>query len=489
MKILLTGAGGYIGARLLTELAEKKHKIVALVRSASRFSPPPQYASQVEVIECDLLDKDSLQKIPTDIDSAYYLVHSMAHSKKNYPGMEAICAKNFAERLSETKARQIIYLSGLSNEENLSKHLSSRKNVDTILREGKVPVTTLKAGIIIGSGSASFEIIRDLVEKIPLMIVPKWTSNLVQPIGVRDVLEYLVLVMDHPKCISKSFDIGGTEIFSYKDILLQFAKTRGLRRKIISVPLLTPKLSSYWLCLVTSASYPLASALIESLTNNAICKEHTITTIFPKKLFTFKEAVERALSLIQEDKVPSSWKDAMGDTDLNPDLSTYLEVPSYGTLFNHQEMPFKGPIEEVQKTVWSLGGDVGWLYMNWAWNLRGLIDKACGGVGIRRGRSHGSELKTGDALDFWRVIVADEKNRRLLLYAEMKVPGEAWLEFTLVPKGRQGGILRQVATFRPKGLWGRLYWHLLAPIHFFIFRGMAKAICSHSNSSSFSSSI
>ena len=479
MKILITGASGYIGARLLRELAEQKHEVIALVRSAARFYFPPEIASYVKVIEADLLDEISLEKIPTDIDIAYYLVHSMAHSKKNYPELEAQCARNFIKRLSSTKTSQIIYLGGLTNENNLSEHLSSRKNIDLLLRKGQIPVTTLMAGVIIGSGSASFEIIRDLVEKLPWMIAPKWANNLIQPISVRDVLDYLCLVIKHPGCLGKHFEIGGPEIFTYKELLLSFAKLRKLKRKIFNVPFLTPKLSSYWLCFVTSASYSLARALVESLKNNAICKEHTIAQIFPKKLLTFEEAVQRAFSLIQEDKVPSSWKDAMGDTNLNPDLSIYLSVPQHGVLSNHQEIVFKTSVDKVQKTVWSLGGDVGWLYMNWAWTLRGLIDKACGGVGKRRGRAHPTRLKPGDALDFWRVVVADEKNRRLLLYAEMKVPGEAWLEFTLIPKGNQGGTLKQVATFRPKGLWGRLYWYSLVPIHLFIFRGMANAICNH----------
>jgi uncharacterized protein YbjT (DUF2867 family) len=471
MNILLTGANGYIGTRLLLRLLDAGHHITALVRSKSRFEVPEGYANSIEVIEADLLSPDSLQAIPDEIDAVYYLVHSMSSSSEKFAEMEAQSAKNFRERISQTKAKQIIYLSGLVNDENLSHHLSSRKNVEAILREGKVPVTTLMAGIIIGSGSASFEIMRDLVEKLPVMIAPRWASNLVQPIAIHDVLDYLRDVLGHPDCIGERFEIGGPDVLSYKELLLSFARIRELKRWIFSVPVLTPKLSSYWLYFITSANFSLSSALVESLKNNAICKENRIRKIFPKQLLNFEAAVKRAFQRLQEDNVPSSWKDAMGDARLNPNLSDYIQVPDYGVFKDVQTVPFSKSPDAVKNTIWSLGGEKGWLYMNWAWHVRGFVDKLCRGVGLRRGRTHPSRLKAGDALDFWRVLLADEKNRRLLLYAEMRLPGEAWLEYDV-----QDQILVQTATFRPRGLCGRLYWILLFPMHFLIFRGLANAI-------------
>ena len=471
MKVLLTGANGYIGTRLLLELAEAGHEVYAFVRSKSRIDVPERIRDRVRLVQADLLDPASLDAIPNEIDAAYYLVHSMSTSRERFTELEEKSAVHFRDRMGKTRARQIIYLSGLANEEHLSRHLASRKHVDAILREGSVPVTTLMAGIIVGAGSASFEIMRDLVEKLPVMVAPKWVNNLVQPIGIRDVLEYLVLVLGHPKCIGKEFEIGGPDIMSYKQLLLEFAKIRQLKRHIFTVPVLTPNLSSLWLYFITTASFPLARSLVESLKNNAICKENEIQKIFPKKLFTFKESIERAFQRIEEDNVPSSWKDAMGDSRLNPDLSIYIQPPKFGILENHQAVPFTKAPDEVKNTLWSIGGDRGWFYMNWAWHIRGLIDKTVGGVGLRRGRTHPTRLKPGDALDFWRVLVADDASMRLLLYAEMKLPGEAWLEFKI-----ENHTLHQTAIFRPKGVAGRLYWYVLFPFHWFIFRGMARSI-------------
>lgn len=471
MKILLTGANGYIGTRLLPLLLEKGHEVYALVRSSNRVQIPTKFEKQVHIIQADLLDAQSLEKIPNEIDAAYYLVHSMSASAEEFTSLEAQSAIHFRDRLSRTQARQIIYLSGIVNEEGLSHHLASRKNVETILQQGKVPVTTLMSGIIIGAGSASFEIIRDLVEKLPIMIAPKWTKNLTQPIAIRDVLDYLILVLDHPSCVGKRFEIGGPDVLSYKELLLEFARIRGLKRRIFTVPVLTPKLSSYWLYFITSTSFSLAQSLVESLKNNVICKEHSIQQIFPKELMDFKTAVLRSFDCIEVDDVPSSWKDAIVYSSLNPDLTTYIKVPQFGTLSNTQIVPFVQSPDTVQEKVWSIGGDNGWAYMDWAWKLRGFIDKLFGGIGLRRGRTNPTRLKNGDALDFWRVLLADSKNRRLLLYAEMKLPGEAWLEFKIVDHK-----LLQTATFRPHGLLGRFYWYALFPFHLLIFRGLARAL-------------
>lgn len=474
MKILLTGANGYIGTHLLPRLVEEGHEIYALVRSRFRIRIPEKFRSQLHVIEADLLDLSSLLKIPDEIDVAYYLVHSMSYSQK-FSELEAASAKNFVSRLENTQAKQIIYLSGLSNEEHLSRHLTSRKKVGEILKMGKVPVTILMAGIIIGSGSASFEIIRDLVEKLPVMIAPKWLNNLTQPIAVGDVLTYLTLIIGNSACFNQSFEIGGPDVMSYKDLLLKFAQIRGLKRKIFTVPVLTPRLSSYWLFFVTSTSFSLARFLVESLMNNVVCKENRITALFSRKLLSYEEAVKLAFTRIDEDWVPSSWKDTLSGSTLNPDLSIYVQVPRFGILSDKRSISFSCPIEQVQKRIWSLGGDRGWFAMNWAWKFRGFLDKLVGGIGLRRGRTHPTQLKVGDALDFWRVLLADEKNRRLLLYAEMKLPGEAWLEFEIIPH-ETTGELKQTATFRPNGVWGRFYWYSLYPFHALIFKQLAKNI-------------
>jgi hypothetical protein len=286
------------------------------------------------------------------------------------------------------------------------------------------------------------------------MIAPKWTSNQTQPIAINDVLDYLVLVLAHPSCIGERFEIGGPSVLSYKEVLLEFARIRGLKRWIISVPVLTPKLSSYWLYFITSASFPLSRSLVESLKNNAICKENRIQGIFPKKLMDFESAVRSSFQ------------------------SPENHVPCFGILSDIQVIPFKQSPDLVQEKIWSLGGSNGWLYMDWAWKIRGVIDKLVGGVGLRRGRRHPTELKRGDALDFWRVLVADRADRHLLLYAEMKLPGEAWLEFKII-----GQTLYQTATFRPLGLLGRFYWYFLFPFHYLIFRRMAHALVNSNHSS------
>lgn len=472
MKILLTGANGYVGARLLPRLAAEGHEIYALVRSLARTEKPKAFATQIHYIEADLLRPDTLVNIPNDIDAAYYLVHSMSYSDR-FHDLEAEAARNFITRLGKTKAKQIIYLSGLANETTLSRHLMSRQQVGQILQQGEVPVTILMAGIIIGSGGASFEIIRDLVEKLPIMIAPKWLNHLVQPISIRDVLAYLIGVLNRPDCLGHSFEIGGPDVMSYKEALLRFAKVRGLKRTIWVVPVFSANLSSYWLYLITSTNYSLARYLVESMRNNVICKDRRIQTILPRTLLHYEEAIELAFTRIEEDWVPSSWKDSFSASRLDPNLSIYLQIPKFGILQNEQIAALQAPLQEVQKKIWSLGGENGWLVMNWAWKLRGFFDQLLGGIGLRRGRRSHEQLRTGDALDFWRVVLADETNHRLLLYAEMKLPGEAWLEFELLP---QQNVLRQTASFRPHGLWGRCYWYFLYPFHSLLFRQLAQKI-------------
>ncbi len=483
VKILLTGANGYIGQRLLPLLVAEGHSITAMVRSAARLEIPHHCTDHVQVIEGDLLKFETIEEVPKDLEVAYYLVHSMTQTEGHLDDMEVMAAKNFLKIIAPTNIKQVIYLSGLVGDEELSPHLRSRKRVEEVLRSGPIPVTTLRAGIILGSGSASFEIMRDLVEKLPVMIAPRWVQNKCQPIGIYDVLEYLVLVIDHPDCLGESFDIGGPDVMSYRDMLLKFAEVRGLRRYIIGVPVLTPKLSGYWLYFVTSTNFSLAKALVESMKNNAVCQDQRIHKIIPKTCFHFEEALRRTFEKIEDNAILSSWKDSMVMSELSPNLLEYVQVPKFGCLTDVQEIPFQCDPDRVKEAVWSIGGDRGWYYMNWAWVLRGFIDQLFLGTGLRRGRTHPTRLRAGDVLDFWRVLLADEKHRRLLLYAEMRLPGEAWLEFEIIPNQGGGGILRQKATFRPHGVLGRLYWYGIHPFHWLVFIGLARGIISHAEKS------
>lgn len=471
MKILLTGANGYIGKHLLSVLVNQEgHQVVASVRSKFRLKLPDQLLDRVEVVEADLTKPETLQKLPKDIDAAYYLVHSMSASAKGFQELEAVSAQNFADWVKSSEAKQIIYLSGLSNDRDLSPHFRSRLKVEEILGKSGVPLTVLRAGIIIGSGSASFEIIRDLVEKLPLMVAPKWVKNRCQPIAIRDVLFYLIGVLNHSQCLNQIFEIGGPDQLNYKEMLLQFAEVRKLKRWIITVPVLTPRLSSYWLYFVTSTNFALARSLVDSLKNEAICKEQRIQEILPRDCLTYQESIEKAFHIIEQNAMISSWKDALVSGVIHTPLRDFIKVPKDGCVKESLRRKFTDRDKVIDK-IWSIGGKNGWYYMNWAWKLRGFIDKLFGGVGLDRGRRSPTKIDVGDSLDFWRVLLADKENGHLLLYAEMLVPGDAWLEFKI-----EGDELLQEATFRPKGVLGRLYWYGLFPIHHFIFRGMLRKI-------------
>lgn len=470
MKILLTGATGYIAQRLLPVLLEHDHQVVCCVRDKRRFTD--KFSSPlVEVIEVDFLRADGMGQIPADIDVAYYLIHSMSTSEGDFETMEARCALNFKTAIERTQAQQVVYLSGIVNEDHLSKHLSSRKHVEDILLDSRVPLTTLRAGIIVGSGSASFEIIRDLVEKLPVMIAPKWLLTRCQPIAIRSVVTFLYGVCLRPDTYRQSFDIGGPDILTYKEMLLQFAEVRGLRRSIHIVPVMTPKISSYWLYFVTSTSYPLARNLVDSMKTEVICRDNRLRELLGVHTIPYREAIQMAFDKIEQNQVMSSWKDAQGTNLLKKGVSHYIEVPKNGCFRDVRHYPVSNPAEALAR-IWAIGGKTGWYSGNALWELRGFIDQLFGGVGMRRGRRSPTEINVGEALDFWRVLVANKTERRLLLYAEMKLPGEAWLEFKITPDN----VLVQTATFRPLGLLGRLYWYAVLPFHGFIFKGMSRRI-------------
>ncbi len=470
MKILLTGTTGYIGKRLLYELLEKGHEVVCCVRDKKRFDAGQYNGGKLEVIELDFLLESTLKVIPDDIDVAFYLIHSMSTSIDEFDKLEEKTARNFKERLEATRVQQVIYLSGISNDDQLSKHLSSRRHVEQVLQSNKYRLTTLRAGIIIGSGSASFEIMRDLVEKLPVMVAPRWLETRSQPISVRNVLEFLMGVMLYAPSYDTSFDIGGPEILTYKEMLLRFAKVRKLKRYIFTVPVMTPKLSSYWLYFVTSTSYKLAVNLVDSMKVEVICEPNSLADQLGIKLLTYEDAVGVAFERIVMKSVVSSWKDAQSSDVLSRGISKLVEVPSFGCFVDKRTARVNDD-EKTLDRIWAIGGENGWYYANGLWAIRGFMDKLVGGVGLRRGRKHPWEISAGDALDFWRVLLADKEDKRLLLYAEMKLPGEAWLEFKI-----RNGLLIQTATFRPLGVFGRMYWYGVLPFHGIIFNGMIRKL-------------
>lgn len=467
MRILLTGVTGYIAQRLLHVLLENGHEVICCVRDNIRFNKKNYLTSKLSVIEVDFLNKESLQHIPNDIDVAYYLIHSMSTQSGDFENMEEICATNFKNRIEQTNVRQVIYLSGISNADELSKHLSSRKHVETVLSGSDFALTTLKAGIIVGSGSASFEIIRDLVEKLPFMIAPRWLKTKCQPIAIRNVVEFLIGVIGKTETYNNSYDIGGPDILSYKDMLLRFAKIRGLKRRIVIVPVMTPKISSYWLYFVTATSFALAKNLVNSMKIEVTCAPNNLAALLGIKLIDYDASIKLAFDKIEQNQVLSSWKDAQTSNIFSKGLSKFIEVPVNGCFKDIRSIKAENSQATLEK-IWAIGGKTGWYYGNWLWEIRGFIDQMMGGVGMRRGRKSDTEIVSGDALDFWRVLLADKHEKRLLLYAEMKLPGEAWLEFII----DKNDMLIQTATFRPLGLLGRLYWYAVLPFHGLIFNGM-----------------
>lgn len=471
-KILLTGATGYIGKRMISVIAAQGYKVVCCCRDASRFSKSLDIdESLIDVIEVDFLKPETLGTIPEDISGAYYLMHSMSNTD-DYENSEKICAENFAQIIEKTQCEHIVYLSGLVNEKELSRHLSSRYQVEKTLMECKVPVTVLRAGIIIGSGSASFEIIRDLVEKLPVMVAPRWLDTKCQPIGIANVLDFLIFVLFKEESYHKSFDIGCDDVLTYKQILSEYAKVRGLKRCIYTLPVMTPKLSSYWLYFITSTSYNLASALVGSMKIEVICRPESLSEI--KRItgiqpFSYETALRRTLAKIQANEIISSWKDSFISSRRDASLKEFMEVPHFGCFTDLRSIAYDDR-EKCLDRVFSLGGNNGW-YGQGLWKIRGFLDVLVGGPGLRRGRTHPQRLHEGDALDFWRVLYADRTEGKLILFAEMKLPGEAWLVFKLYR-----GKLWQKAVFRPHGISGRLYWYSVLPFHGIIFKGMLKKL-------------
>lgn len=467
-KILVTGSNGFIGRRLIFRLLEDGHDVYALVRSKKGGTSNPR----LHTILGDFSIPEKMETLPKDIDAAYYLIHSMAKSVENLIETEKDIAQNFISAIEETNCTQIIYLSGIIEDETeLSTHLKSRLTVEKLLCSSHIPCTVLRSSIIIGEGSASFEIIRDLSEKLPIMIAPKWVKSSCQPIAVIDVLFYLSHVLLNPSAYGAIFDIGGPETMTFKEILLRYAAFRKLKRLIIDVPVLTPRLSSYWLVFITSVPLSICSYLVDSMRQNSRKINKTIDEILPHACLSYDQSLKVAIQKIAQNEAvtffPEPWEPNMGAAD------EFVEVPKAGCLLDSQIIPITVPIEEVRRRIWSIGGKQGWYSMNWAWKLRGWIDQMVGGAGFDKGRRDATKIEVGDCIDFWRVLHANEDKHHLILYAKMKLPGDAWLEFKIDEKKK---VLKQTATFRPRGVLGRFYWYMLWPIHKAIFTNMAKAI-------------
>ena len=471
MRILLTGVTGYVGKRLLPVLIEKGHQVICCVREKNRLNLHENLLKKVEVIEIDFLKIPDISIIPKNIDAAYYLIHSMATSSEKFDQLESKAAENFKTYIESTNAKQVIYLSGISNPTKLSRHLASRRKVEDILKSTRYSLTVLRAGIIVGSGSASFEIIRDIVEKLPVIIAPKWILTKTQPIAIRDVISYLRGVLMNEKCLNHAFDIGGPEILTYKEMMVQYAKERKLKRPFYTTSLISPKISSYWLFFITSVSYKLAISLVDSMKTEVVCQNDDLEKILNVNPITYEQALKNAFLRIKQHLVLSSWKDSMISSSLGLSLTDFIEVPQFGCYKNIKKLQVKD-IDTVIQNIWTIGGDKGYYYANWLWKIRGFFDQLAGGVGLLRGRTSPKDINPGDALDFWRVLYASREKKRLLLFAEMKLPGEAWLEFKI----DDNNVLHQTATFRPRGIWGRFYWLATSPFHFFIFQGMIKNI-------------
>ena len=479
-RILVTGATGYIGGRLVPQLIAKGYEVRCLARDPNRLRGRG-WENEVEIVAGDVLDRASLVPALAGCHAAYYLVHSMAGGTGSFRDRDIRAAENFAGAAAEAGLERIIYLGGLGKrEEQVSKHLSSRHEVGEILRRGAVPTTELRAAMIIGSGSASFEMLRSLVMRLPVMVCPRWVSNRTQPIAIRSVLAYLVGCLETPATAGQVFDIGGPDVLTYKEMMVRFAAILGRRRWILVVPVLTPRLSAYWANLVTPVPASIAFPLIEGLRSETICEDDRIKSLVPVDPIGFDDAVKLALERIRQNEVATRWTNARVPGRDHPRVAF---DPTTFPIRDEQTMACASSSSILFDQVRRVGGDQGWYYADFLWQVRGWIDRIMGGAGLRRGRRDPDKVLVGEAIDFWRVedLIDGE---RLLLHAEMKVPGDAWLEFRVRPIAEGGGSeLIQTAFFRPSPFWGWLYWNALYPIHRIIFRGMARNMVKAAESS------
>jgi uncharacterized protein YbjT (DUF2867 family)/uncharacterized protein YndB with AHSA1/START domain len=468
--VLVTGATGYIGGRLVPRLLEAGHRVRCLAREPRKLAGRPWSGDpRIEIVAGDTADLGSSRRALEGCGSAYYLVHSMIAAGHEYAERDRAMAASFARAAEGAGLERIVYLGGLGElGEGLSEHLASRREVEAVLASGRTPVTVLRAAMIIGSGSASFEILRYLVERLPVMVTPRWVRTESQPIAVRNVVQYLVDCLAVPGTVGRTLDIGGPDVLSYRELMRIMAEERGLRRRyVIPVPVLTPRLSALWIHLVTPISHRIARPLAEGLRNRVVCRDGEAQRLMPQALLGVREAIRAALDRVAHDDVETSWSMA-GPVPGDPDWAG-------GTVFtDRRSLRVEAPPEAVWRAVVRIGGGHGWYAADSLWRLRGWMDRLVGGPGLRRGRRDPEEVGYGEALDFWRVTGLD-RSRRLALRAEMKLPGEALLEFTLEPEAG-GTRLTQTARFLPRGLAGLAYWYAVLPLHAVVFRGMLQGV-------------
>jgi len=477
--ILITGATGYVGGRLISRLLAAGYRVRAMGRSLDKMACRPWAAHErVELVAGDVLDMVSLRRAVSGCGAIYYLVHSMIASKAQYAHSDRQGAQNMAAAAQAAQAEHIIYLGGLGEIDHpkISKHLLSRHEVGQILQAGSTPTTILRAAMILGSGSASFEILRYLVERLPIMITPRWVTIPTQPIAITNVLGYLQGCLAHPETRGQTYDIGGPEQVSYRDLIHIFAQEAGLpRRHIIPAPVLTPMLSAKWIHLITPVPASIAQPLTEGLSLPTVCTENRIHQVIPQELLTCRQAIATALQRMRQQQIDTCWMDA---GKLIPPEWAFCGDAGYagGTIL---ECGYQAVIQASAETVWrpiqQLGGCRGYYHGNWLWRLRGMLDRLVGGVGLGRGRRDNQWLAVGDALDFWRVLKL-QPPENLLLLAEMKMPGEALLDIRIQPLGRNRCSLSMLSRFLPRGIAGLAYWYALYPFHQYIFRGMLIAI-------------
>ena len=471
--ILVTGATGYVGGRLVPRLLAAGYRVRCLVRDPARMQGRP-WLSQVELAQGDVLQPDSLVAAMRGVRFVYYLIHSLGGGA-DFSERDLTAARNCAIAARDAGVERIVYLGGLGDPgSNLSPHLRSRQQTGDALREAGVPVTEFRAAVIVGSGSLSFEMIRYLTERLPIMICPKWVYTRIQPIAIRNVLDYLVATLDCPQSAGRILEIGGKDVVTYAGMMTGYARARGLKRRLIAVPVLTPRLSSYWVHLVTPIPANIAQPLIKGLGNEVVVRDTSALDLFPSICpLDYDTSVRLALEKMEQRGVETAWSDAL--TSSQGSRTPVALISSEGMIIERRQHTVSAPAEAVYRSFARLGGNRGWLYMDWAWQLRGMVDRLCGGVGMRRGRRDPEELRIGDTLDFWRVELV-EPGRILRLRAEMRVPGRAWLEFESRPEPDGRTLLLQTAFFEPKGLLGLLYWYALYPIHALIFSGLIRKI-------------
>ncbi|WP_445666398.1 SDR family oxidoreductase [Fodinibius sp. AD559] len=475
LRCLVTGVTGYIGGRLVPELLKKGYRVRVLSRDTDRLQGRP-WINDVEVVEADVLQPDTLPTALQDVDVAYYLIHSMSgKGSSGFHDRDIQAARNFGNAAERQNVDRIIYLGGLGDpDDQLSEHLASRQKTGSILRESGVSVTEFRAAVVVGSGSKSFEMVRYLTERVPIMICPSWVYSKVQPIAIRNVLQYLTSAIEKPETKNEIIEIGGSSVITYADMMKTYATVNGLKRILIPVPVLSPTLSSHWVHWMTPIPASLARPLIEGLKNDVIVQSDKAQKLFPEITpLSYKKAVELAMARIDTDDVETTWNDALISS--KGDEEPVILKTREGLNIERRIRTIHSSQEQVFKTFSSLGGEKGWPVFQWAWKLRGIADRLIGGVGFRRGRRNPTELRVGDALDFWRVE-AIKPGELLRLRAEMKVPGKAWLEFQAIKQQEKTTKLVQTAYFAPKGLFGLLYWYGLYPFHSLIFSQMIEKL-------------